>query len=58
MVGAGVFNIPTLGDDAVILRTTFGGAGVSTLDCDGSPSLYAGYVCTTLGGAPGFFCGI
>ena len=36
MVGAGVLRVPTLGDGAMILRSTLGGAGVSTLGGAGS----------------------
>ena len=50
MVGAGVLCAPTLGDVALILRSTLGGAGFSN---------FGGSVClivrSTLGGAPDFF---
>ena len=54
MVGAGILCVPTLGYDAVIIRATLGGVGVSTLGGDIYPTLCDGYVCTTLGGSPYF----
>ena len=55
IVGAGILIVPTLGYGAVILNATFYVAGVSTLVSVFSTKLYAGGVCTTLGGAPGLF---
>ena len=55
MVGAGVLSVPTLGDGALILRATLDSAGVSTLGDTISPTLRAGDVCNTLGGASGLF---
>ena len=54
MVGAGVLNIPTLGDGAVILRATLGVVEVFTLCVDVSPTLCVDDVCTAIEGAPGF----
>ena len=55
MVGEGVLSVPTIGYGAVNLHATLGGTGVSTLSSDGSYTLRAGDVCTTLGCAPGLF---
>ena len=55
MVGEGVLSVPTIGYGAVNLHATLGGTGVSTLSSDGSSTLRAGDVCTTLGCAPGLF---
>ena len=55
IVGAGILIVPTLGYGAVILHATFYVTVVSTLVGVFSLKLYAGGVCTTLGGAPSFF---
>ena len=55
MVGTGIFNVPTLGDGAVILCVTLGGAVFSTVGVTDSPILCAGDVSNTIGGAPGLF---
>ena len=55
MVGAGVLNVPTLGDGAVILRAILGVVEVFTLCVDVSPTLCVDDVCTAIEGAPGLF---
>ena len=45
----GVLCVPNLGDGALIIWSTLGGAGVSTLGGSGFLA-----ICSTLGGAPGF----
>ena len=55
MMGECVLTVFTLEDDALLLRATIGGAGVSTLSSSGSSTLCAGDICTTLGGETGLF---
>ena len=50
MMGEIALSVPSIGDGEVIICATLGGAG--------SPTLSSGYICTTLGSAPGFPGGI